>query len=319
MHPAQLQRSDAQEPPARDGVCIARIQGALKHSDLDAVLCGFPSNVLLLSGCWPVMGATIAIATREGEVHLILPEDEVQIASATSAAEQTTFQPGSLDAVTNADLAIREPLTRILRSLGLERGRLGVETGATALPVSYLSQYHYGGALREFLAGAFPQMQLVAADDLLKRLRAIKSPMQLERLRASCALAGVAYLTGTEHLRLRLGGGLHEPAAAHLFHAAFAEADGRAAIGRSGSYFFCMSGPNSATASAAYARTRLRAIEDGDLIMIHCNSQADGYWTDVTRTFCNGEPTAKQHAMRTAILEGARGRSGFDRPRGAGM
>ncbi len=282
---------------------MSRIQGALREGALDAVLCAHPSNVLLLSGYWPVMGASVALATREGEVHLVLPEDEAEIASASSTAAHTTFHPGSLSVVTNADRAIRDPLAKTLRSLGLERGRLAVETGATALPVSYLSQYHYGDALREFLAGDFPQMHLVAGDALLKRLRAVKSPAQVQRLRISCALAGEAYLRGTEQLRLRLGGALHEPTAAHLFHAAFSEAGGGEASGRTGSYFFCMSGPNSATASAAYARTRARAIEPGDLVMIHCNSQADGYWTDVTRTFCNGHPTAKQRAMRTAILE----------------
>ncbi len=48
------------------------------------------------------------------------------------------------------------------------------------------------------------------------------------------------------------------------------------AVERSYGFFFCMSGPNSATASAAYARTRQRQIEDGDLVMIHANTCADG-------------------------------------------
>lgn len=292
-----------QQPPVQDDFCLDRVQSSLKDNGLDAVLCALPSNVLLLSGCWPVMGATVAVATCEGEVHLVLPEDETEIASATSPASQTTFQPGSLAVVTNAGLAVREPLTRVLRSLGLEHARVGLETGAAALPASYLSQYHYGDALRECLADAFPEMHLAPADALMKRLRAIKSPMQLERLRISCRMAKAAYRAGAEQLRLRLGGGLHEPAAADLFHAAFAEAAGRTPICRSRSYFFCMSGPNSATASAAFARTRARAIKVGNLIMMHCNSQADGYWTDLTRTFCYGEPTAKQRAMRTAILE----------------
>ena len=53
-----------------------------------------------------------------------------------------------------------------------------------------------------------------------------------------------------------------------------------------------MSGPNSATASAAYARTRHRRVEPGDLVMIHANTCADGYWTDITRTYTAGEPLA---------------------------
>ena len=72
---------------------------------------------------------------------------------------------------------------------------------------------------------------------------------------------------------------------------------------RSYGYFFCMSGPNSATAGAAYARTRQRVIEDGDLVMIHANTCADGYWTDLTRTYIAGEPSERQRDIRAAIAE----------------
>ena len=74
---------------------------------------------------------------------------------------------------------------------------------------------------------------------------------------------------------------------------------------RSYGYFFCMSGPNSAKASAAYARTRQRVIEEGDFVMIHANTCADGYWTDLTRTYIAGN-LQRQRDMRTAIAKHAR-------------
>jgi Xaa-Pro aminopeptidase len=74
-------------------------------------------------------------------------------------------------------------------------------------------------------------------------------------------------------------------------------------VQRSYGFFFCMSGPNSAKAAAAYARSRERKIEDGDLVMIHANTCADGYWTDITRTYTAGAPTDRQDAMRGAIRE----------------
>ena len=40
----------------------------------------------------------------------------------------------------------------------------------------------------------------------------------------------------------------------------------------------------------------------GDLVLVHCNSMVDGFWTDVTRTFCLGEPDERQHAMYEAIF-----------------
>ena len=57
------------------------------------------------------------------------------------------------------------------------------------------------------------------------------------------------------------------------------------AIHRYDGFAFCMSGPNSAKAYAAYARTRRRTLEANDLVMMHCNSYVDGFWTDITRTY----------------------------------
>ena len=64
-----------------------------------------------------------------------------------------------------------------------------------------------------------------------------------------------------------------------------------------------MSGPNSALADAAYARSRERLLQSGDLVMVHCNSYVDGFWTDITRTYVAGRPDRKQEAIYTAVFE----------------
>ena len=63
-----------------------------------------------------------------------------------------------------------------------------------------------------------------------------------------------------------------------------------------------MSGPNSAQAHGSYARSRSRRVESGDFLLVHCNSCADGYWTDITRTYCLGEPSDTQLRMYQAVL-----------------
>ena len=63
-----------------------------------------------------------------------------------------------------------------------------------------------------------------------------------------------------------------------------------------------MSGPRSAQAGGSYARTAARELRSGDLVLIHCNSYVDGYWTDMTRTYCLGEPDTRQRAMYEAVL-----------------
>jgi len=58
----------------------------LRESGLDALVCTPPKNVLLLSGYWPVVGTGAAIALPDGEVRLIIPEDEQDFAVQSRAS-----------------------------------------------------------------------------------------------------------------------------------------------------------------------------------------------------------------------------------------
>ncbi|HEY9425651.1 MAG TPA: M24 family metallopeptidase, partial [Gemmatimonadaceae bacterium] len=72
---------------------------------------------------------------------------------------------------------------------------------------------------------------------------------------------------------------------------------------RSAGFVFCMSGPNAAKAGRAYARSRSRRIEQGEVALVHCNSQVGGYWTDITRCYCAGAPGAPAADMYDAVFE----------------
>ena len=65
----------------RDEERVARIQRALGAHRLDALVCTLPSNVRLATGYWPVIGSAIAIATREGAIAVLAPEDEARFAA----------------------------------------------------------------------------------------------------------------------------------------------------------------------------------------------------------------------------------------------
>ncbi len=49
-----------------------------------------------------------------------------------------------------------------------------------------------------------------------------------------------------------------------------------------------------------------KTIGTQDLILTHCNSHADGYWTDITRTFFRGEPPERILRMYEALLAASR-------------
>ena len=141
-------------------------------------------------------------------------------------------------------------------------------------------------------------MSAVSADATLIRLMAVKTPTELDLLRRVCQRAAI----GFHAARNAIVAGRREDEIAAEIEGAFARGanDG---FERSKGYFFCMSGPNSYKASGAYARTRSRVVQEGDLVMIHANTVGDGYWTDITRTWVAGPANDQQQHMYDAIGE----------------
>jgi Xaa-Pro aminopeptidase len=277
----------------------SRIVTMMREEELDALICSSPTEVLLLTGYWPVMGTSVAVFTAEGEVHVLVPSDEHEIAAKSSSAVLTTFNPGELYSLTTPEIAIAQPLTSVCALLSLTHARIGMERKQGIQPASYAVTASYRSALVDILRGAFPQIEIVAVDTLLEHLKASKTVIELEKMRVTANIAAAGFANMTEAIH----SGLREAEIAGLLQMDFERTPLAGQMQRSYGFFYCMSGPNSATAAAAYARTRQREVQTGDLVMIHANTCGDGYWTDITRTRAAGEPSKKQVQMREAIME----------------
>jgi Xaa-Pro aminopeptidase len=161
----------------------------------------------------------------------------------------------------------------------------------------------YGADIVALLERALPAATLVPADALLTELGAVKTLWEMAHICRACRLAARAFLTGAAHLRV----GICETEAAVQFRAPLsAPGAGDEDVGRADGFIFCMSGANAAQASGAYARSRAQALAPQDLVLVHGNSYADGYWTDITRTYCLGEVNALQRKLYTAVFEARR-------------
>lgn len=283
----------------KDQECAARTQRLLDEAGLDALVCTLPANVLLLTGYWPVVGTALAIAVRGGPTLLLAPADEQDLAEASGADEVHRYHPGSLEEITSPAEAIRQPLQQLARRLQ-SRGLLGYESGAFTEPASYAAMYLFGGALRPLLEDVFPSCALTSADASLHRVRAHKTSGERTLIGIACAIAGRAF----DKLQRELRPGLFEAEIAHRLEGPLArEALRIAGVRRAGGFAFCMSGPNAAKAGAAYARTRDRRIEPGDAVLVHCNSYIDGFWTDITRTYCLIDEADRQTKILHELLE----------------
>jgi Xaa-Pro dipeptidase len=66
-----------------------------------------------------------------------------------------------------------------------------------------------------------------------------------------------------------------------------------------------MSGPkNTEEAWGAFNVSTDRRLQNGDLVLIELDSQADGYWSDISRTFvAGGHPDARQQEIGSIVRD----------------
>jgi Xaa-Pro aminopeptidase len=286
------------EPTMNDTSRHASVIRAIADSDFDLLVCATPAQVRVVSGYWPVMGNSVAAIHRNGKAYLLLPEDEVDLAKATSSAELIEYKPHTLERLTDALEALQTPAEELATRLGGPPGSIGMPFANGVEPGSYVAHNRIQQFLIPLVKKVFPGAALLAADQVLEILEAIKTPDEIAQLRHACDLAARGFAAASEAI---VAGRREDEVAADIeaaylrvAHLGFERGFGR---------FFCMSGPNSTKAAGAYARTRTRVLEEGDLVMIHANTTGDGIWTDLTRTFTVGQPTAEHIRMRSAIEE----------------
>jgi Xaa-Pro aminopeptidase len=283
----------------RDPERVDRIRNALCESQWDLVVCALPMNVLPLSGYWPVVGTGVAVASSEGRITLLVPEDEEDLAKRGWANEIRTFKPGSLGELITTAEAVRTPLRDFAESFCAEPVRVGFGGHEISEPASYAAIHLYGGTMRHLPEDTFNIAALAPADAVLADLRTHKTEFEIGRLRTACQIAGRAFQHGFEQVKagateVEVAATSREPLSASL--ANFAE------LGRADGFSWRRSGANFALASGAHARSRAKRLESGGLVLVHCNSYADGYWTDVTRTYSLGKLDERRERRYDAVF-----------------
>lgn len=157
-------------------VDATRIQGLIEQSGLDAVMAASPENVLYLSGVNILTQRLIpdrlalCVWSREGQTAIVVCIHEEPQARKDSRI-------ANIHSYFEFEGSPMETVARVLRQMGLDGGRIGVEK-------RFLSVQHY-----EELSDNLPGVAAIPADDLFTTLRAIKTPEEV------ALLEGVATLT----------------------------------------------------------------------------------------------------------------------------
>jgi Xaa-Pro aminopeptidase len=163
-----------------------------------------------------------------------------------------------------------------------EHARAGLRVGIAGLAIFPAPAYMA-------IAAAAPQAELVDASELTSHLRMVKSPAELELMRAASRISDRAMQAGLAEIR---AGNTEVQAAAA------AEAVIRAA-GAEPSFVTEMgSGPRTAYGTFLPGAN---VFKDGELAVLDCGARLHGYHGDMCRTVVVGGPDERQQKMLEAV------------------
>lgn len=172
-----------------------------------------------------------------------------------------------------------EALAAAIRHKGLSRSRVGVDEMGIA-------PQHI-----EWLRTEFPNADIVLASDMFREIRLIKTPDEIERIRASTAISENAVRETCRHA----AEGMTEKELANMLMSAIGEQGGMPAA----CYVGC--GTKSAFTDRDPANHR---VAKGDWIMFDLGCSYEHYYSDVGRSVVVGEPSDKQLSYYEAIRKG---------------
>lgn len=272
----------------------------MKQEGLDCLICRLPENVVFLSGYWPLTGRTFLLFPRNGTPVCILPSiHEKEAAAELWQGEVISIPFGRL---TSGDFfdQVRQSMKSVLTQWAPKK--IGYEGSfeTMAPPWNAAEPAIPAAPTWELLADVAAGASLCDATQLLYRLRATKTPMELARLRVVNEISAIGLQAFAQAVRAgETGVGL----ASMVEHVIMNQGTGYAGAKRVRAFAQVSTGE---TETIDGYRLMListqRKMLQGDLAMLELAVVADGFWCDRTRVCVAGTPTAKQSAAFDAVM-----------------
>jgi Xaa-Pro dipeptidase len=271
---------------------LDRMRRAMEAARLDALVLRLPENVLLLSGFWPMLGASTLIFPREGKAAILIPEYyQSEARPALWEAEPCWYRFGVLGAP--------DPMDALLNFLsqsakGKVWRRIGYEANFPMIAPSWQS----GEVLvptertRELYRTAFEGRELVDASALIQTERRRKTAYEAEKMRIASEISSI----GLELFQQRVDVGISGVELVAAVEAEImAKGAGYKGAQRVRGYAQVATGPDET--AVAYRMSEIsttRRIRNGDVAMLELGVVADGYWADRTRVRIAGQASDEQ-------------------------
>jgi len=249
---------------------LAEVRRRIAASDIDSFLANDASNVRYLTGFEQVFDTESASVVVVSAAHAWVYVDSRYHEAALEAARGTPWKVcGPFSDVWRAavaDIASNGAVT------------LGLESTVEHRRFASVSAEHAG--------------EVVATEDVVEEIRAVKEDREVERITAAAAIGDAAFV----HVLERIAAGVTERDIA-LELEVFMRRNGAEGVAFPP---IVAGGPNS---SKPHATCSERRFEFGDLIVLDFGARVDGYCSDMTRTVVLGRASEEQQSIYQVVFE----------------
>lgn len=252
---------------------VARAAELMRQHDLAAVLVEAGTSLRYFTGVqwWRSERLTAAVLTREGEIAVITPSFEEPSVRETLAlpAEVLTWDE-------DQDPTVK--LAQWLAARGLAKGRIGIEETVRYFAV-------------DGLAAALPDVTLVSGNPVVRGCRMIKSAAELALMQCATDITMAAY----RHAAPRIERGMTPSDIGGLINGA------TRAMGGAPEFALVLLGEASAY---PHGSGKWQEVRDGEVILLDCGCNVEGYQSDISRSFVFGEADARQRQVWQQMRQG---------------
>lgn len=280
----------------RDEERLEGVRARMAADEIDALVVSAPDNVVYLGNYWTMKGWEVLVFPREGEPTLVAVAPQAENIARNAWVDDVRYFAGYEPAdprpphVRALDLAVD-----VLVERGLDR-RVGAELSGGTQGADRMV-----GEPTVPWKGRFDRLdsvagELVDATPLLTAARMRKTPQEIERLRRTNRLAGLA----VDHVRAQIDAGMREPDVGGMYEA-FVHSHGigfEGTVEMARAFTLAWSGPGISTFTA----TGGRPIQPDEPTLLEIWVCADGYWNDLTKNACPGPLTAEYDRLLEQLL-----------------
>jgi Xaa-Pro dipeptidase len=253
---------------------LAKTQAAMARHDLPVLLVHAPESITYLSG-FRMLGFFMyqaLIVPAKGDPVLVVRDVEQPTADITSWVKDRSVY-----------IDIEDPINateRALKKMGLDGEKIGIEYSTWFLT---LDRY-------ETLKRLLPNVDFVREPDIVRELRLIKSPAEIEYLRRASRIAEKMIDAGFKASRV----GASERDIASAITVAQIQSGGDGHLEP-----ILMTGPRTRELHGTWTD---RVLEPGDAVYMELNGNVNGYWSKILRTGVLGKPSDKLRHAADVVL-----------------